>query len=33
MEVADDLGITRDGVRKHIVKALKILRDALLKDK
>lgn len=33
MEVADDLGITRDGVRKHIVKALKILRNALLKDK
>ena len=33
MEVADDLGITRDGVRKHIVKALKILRNALIKDK
>lgn len=33
MEVASDIGITRDGVRKHIVKALRLLREAFSKDK
>lgn len=33
MEVASDIGISRDGVRKHIVKALKMLREAFSKDK
>lgn len=33
MEVASDIGISRDGVRKHIVKALRLLREAFSKDK
>ena len=31
MEVASDIGISRDGVRKHIVKALRLLREAFSK--
>lgn len=33
MEVASDIGISRDGVRKHIVKALRLLREAFSEDK
>lgn len=33
MEAASDIGISRDGVRKHIVKALRLLREAFSKDK
>lgn len=33
VEVASDIGISRDGVRKHIVKALRLLREAFSKDK
>ena len=33
MEVASDIGISRDGVRKHIVKALRLLRETFSKDK
>ena len=33
MEVASDIGLSRDGVRKHIVKALRLLRETFSKDK